>query len=332
MRFIAVLMALAVVSVGGCSDAGHRPQSRSPADRFEGKLQICDWPGVPDEVWCGALEVPEDRSIEGGRTIHLRVAVLPATGDTRAATDAFTFLAGGGVVPATRYLPFFAGAVPRLREGRDIVLVDQRGTGGSNALDCDLPEPYEVEGGSDAGRRYEQAYLAALRECRERTEERADPTRYTTWNAADDLDAVREWLGYEQLSLWGASYGTKLARVYMRRHPDRVRAAALHGAVPIERSMWPDLFQAADSALTELFALCAADPACADAYPDLDSRFEGLLERLEVHAGLAARADGRLTLRYRDRAIRSALAGRARGGHAAIESRRALAAIAAVPD
>jgi pimeloyl-ACP methyl ester carboxylesterase len=277
MKFTAALAALVAVSIG-CADSGER--TLSSVDRFGGKLEICDWPGVQGEVWCGALEVPEDRSVEGGRTIRLRVAALPATGTSGAATDAFTFLAGGGVVPATRYVPFFARAVPRLREGRDIVLVDQRGTGGSNALDCDLPEPFEVEGGRDGRLRYEEVYLEALRACREEAGLRADPTQYTTWNAADDLDAVREWLGYDQLSLWGASYGTKVARVYMRRHPERVRAAALHGAVPIERSMWPDLFPAADSALTELFALCAADPPCAGAYPELGRRFEDLVETL----------------------------------------------------
>ena len=184
-------------------------------------------------------------------------------------------------MPATRYVPFFASAVPRLREDRDIVLVDQRGTGESNPLECDLPEPHEVAGGADAGPRYQEAYLGALAECREDLGLRADPTLYTTWNAADDLDAAREWLGYEQLSLWGASYGTKLARVYMRRHPGRVRAAVLHGVVPIEWSMWPDLFVAADSAFSELLALCAADLACTASYPDLDQRFTDLARSLD---------------------------------------------------
>ncbi len=250
------------------------------AERFEGKLEVCEWAGVQGEVWCGTLAVPEDRSVEGGRSIDLRVVVLPATGDSGPAADAVTFLAGGGVAPATRYAPFFANGVSRLREGRDILLVDQRGTGGSNALECDLPEPHEVEGAGDASR-YERAYVAALRACLIETIDRADPVQYTTWNAADDLDAVREWLGYEQLSLWGASYGTKVARVFMRRHPDRVRAVVLHGLVPIERSMWPDLFLAADSALTELIALCAADSPCAAAFPDLEARFADLVERLD---------------------------------------------------
>jgi pimeloyl-ACP methyl ester carboxylesterase len=283
MRMNAVLATLAVFGAAGCSDAGDRSLPNTPADRFEGKLEACEWPGVPGDVWCGTLDVSEDRSVEGGRTIGLRVAVLPATGDSGPAADAVTFLAGGGVVPATRYMPFFANALPRLREGRDIVLVDQRGSGGSNALECELPEPHEVEDGGGAGSQYQEAYVGALQACRDGIEGRADPNLYTTWNAADDLDAVRDWLGYEQLSLWGASYGTKVARVFMRRHPERVRVVVLHGVVPIERSMWPDLFLAADSAFGELIALCAVDASCARAYPDLETRFSDLVESLESH-------------------------------------------------
>jgi len=281
MRITAVLAILAAGSLSACADGSERSLPTAPAERFAGKLESCEWPGARGDVWCGTLDVPEDRSVAGGRAIGLSVVVLPATGDSGAAADAVTFLAGGGVVPATRYVPFFSTALPRLREDRDIVLVDQRGTGGSNALVCDLPEPYEIEGVGDAGPEYEDAYIGALESCREALEDRAAPGLYTSWNAADDLDAVREWLGYEQLSLWGASYGTKVARVYMRRHPERVRAAVLHGVVPIERSMWPDLFLAADSALTALIALCGADPACAEAYPNLDGRFRELVDGLE---------------------------------------------------
>ena len=131
MKLVAALTVIALLGVTGCADSGRKSARGAPADRFGGKLEVCEWPGVPGDVWCGTLEVPEDRAVEGWRTIGLRVAVLPATGDSGPAPDAVTFLAGGGVVPATRYLPFFANAVSRLREGRDIVLVDQRGTGAS---------------------------------------------------------------------------------------------------------------------------------------------------------------------------------------------------------
>ena len=269
---------VAVVLVAAACSGGEGSNRWTPAERFAGKLEPCPEPGAEIGAWCGILEVPERRSGEGGRTIGLHVVVLPATGDSAPAPDAATFLAGGGVAPATRYAPFLSRELPRLRRDRDIVLVDQRGTGESNPLACDLPERHETRG--DEGR-YRELYLEALRACRLQVSGRADPDRYTTWNAADDLDAVREWLGYEQLSLWGASYGTKLAQVYMRRHPGRVRAAVLHGTVPLDRSMWPDLVEAADSTLGRLFDLCAADPQCAASFPEPAADLEDLLLRLE---------------------------------------------------
>jgi pimeloyl-ACP methyl ester carboxylesterase len=277
------LAGILVIIAGACTDSARPGDVGSPAaaERFAGKLEVCEWPGYEGQVLCGTLQVPEDRQVPDGRLVGLRVVLLPAIGDGEVAADAVTFLAGGGVVPATRYVPFFAGALERLRSGRDIVLVDQRGTGGSNPLHCELPEPFQVEGGEAGGEVYQAAYLEALRSCRAETGERADPSLYTTSHAAADLDAVREWLGYDSLTLWGASYGTKVARVYMRRYPDRVRAAVLHGVVPIEFSMWPDLFPSADSTLDALFALCASDPECAQAYPDLGSRFVDLMAGLE---------------------------------------------------
>ena len=320
MKWVATLMAIVLLGVAGCADSSTR-SANTPAERFEGKLEVCETPGIQGDVWCGTFDVPENRSVEGGRVIGLRVAVLPATGDSVPKADAVTFLAGGGVAPATRYLPFFANAVSRLREGRDIILVDQRGTGGSNALDCNLPEPHEVGDGA-GGTEYEEAYAVALQACRDSTGARAEPGQYTTWNAADDLDAVRDWLGYDQLSLWGASYGTKVARVYMRRHPDRVRAAVLHGVVPIERSMWPDLFPAADSALTELIAVCDADLACAGAYPDLEARFSDLVRRLEeapvpLRAPLAGFPGDTVTVLFDRRSLAGLVVGMLRSSRAA---------------
>lgn len=276
-------MFLAAGLLSAALACGDRTLSRDGAsaivDRFGGKLEPCAWPGYTGLVLCGHVAVPEDRSAAAGRAIDLRIAVLPATGDERPATDAVAFLAGGGVAPATRYLPFLARAAGRLRRSRDLVLVDQRGTGGSNPLACDLPEPHEVESG-DSPHVYAAAYLEALATCRAAIESHSDPTLYTTPHAADDLDEVRRWLGYEQLSLWGASYGTKVAQVYMRRYPGRVRAAALHGVVPISFSLWPDLVASADSALGALFDLCAADDECASAFPHLEATFDDLVQRL----------------------------------------------------
>lgn len=252
IRHMILLLALPLAGCGG------------PAE-----LEPCELPGVEGPARCGVIEVAENRAADGGRTLGIRVVVLPATGEARAA-DAVTFLAGGGVVPATRYAGLLSRTLSDVRKTRDLLLVDQRGSGSSNPLDCDLP--------GETGPERE----AALRACLQRLASRADPRFYTTPHAMDDLDEIRERLGYPQLTLWGVSYGTKAARVYLRRHPGRVRAAVLHGTVPLQSSMWLDLPKAEAAALDKLLDRCAADPACSGAYPAIREEYAELLGELRA--------------------------------------------------
>ena len=106
-------------------------QNRPVRSEYVGKLTTCRVAGLEEEVLCGQREVYEDRTARTGRKIALNVMVLPATTDS-VLRDPLVFLAGGGVVPATRYARFLGTAMPGLRRHRDVVLVDQRGTGGSN--------------------------------------------------------------------------------------------------------------------------------------------------------------------------------------------------------
>src|SRR2546426_3440028 len=112
--------------------------SKAPGRSVAGKLKPCHVPGVDEEVHCGRYEVYENRGARKGRKFGLNIVVLPAEGPDVAA-DPLVFLAGGGVAPATRYASFLQKAFPNLRRRRDVLLVDQRGTGGSNPLECDLP-------------------------------------------------------------------------------------------------------------------------------------------------------------------------------------------------
>ena len=258
---------LVAPAAAGESSAGERP-------RFQGKLEPCDRPTFPKRALCGRYEVFEDRAAASGRRLTLQIVVLPATGAP--ATDALTFLAGGGVLPATRMAPFFDRALTRLNADRDILLVDQRGTGRSGGLECEAPDWQAVL----AGDRSRKDYMKALRKCRDVLGRYVDLSLYTTPNAAADLDEIRTWLGYETLTVWGASYGTKVARVYARRHPARVRAMALHGTVPLSFSMWPDLGPSGVRALTALLDRCEADDACKKAYPESLEALEAVLARL----------------------------------------------------
>ena len=231
-------------------------------------------PGVDGEVLCGRYEVYENRAAFKGRRIALNIVVLPAEGPDVAA-DPLVFLAGGGVAPATRYAPFLRNAFPILRRQRDVLLVDQRGTGGSNPLECDLPtDPTSAE------YRDEARFLAAVRRCRRELEPKADLRYYTTPIAMDDLDDVRGWLGYPRLNLFGVSYGTTAAMVYVRQHPERVRTVSLQGVLPLDVPMWLDYPRSSQEALDQAYSACARQPGCHDAFPQLASEFGSVLKRL----------------------------------------------------
>jgi len=124
------------------------------------------------------------------------------------------------------------------------------------------------------------AALASLRRCRDSLASTADLRMYTTAIAMDDLDAVRAWLGYDRLNLYGVSYGTKAAQVYIRQHPDRVRAAVLYGVVPLALPTQLDLAASAQATFARVCRACAADSACRALTPDLKRDLDTLLAQL----------------------------------------------------
>ncbi|HEY7215155.1 MAG TPA: alpha/beta hydrolase [Thermoanaerobaculia bacterium] len=245
-----------------------------PGRGWTGKLKPCRVPEVEEEVLCGRYEVYENRAARTGRKIGLNIVVLPAkTPD--AAPDPLVFLAGGGVVPATQYAGFLSRAFPDLRRHRDVLLIDQRGSGGSNGLECDLStDPANAE------YRDEARFREAVRRCRKELEKKADLHYYTTPLAMDDLDEVRGWLGYPRLDLYGVSYGTQAAMVFLRQHPEHVRSVVLQGVVPLDAPMWLEYPRNSQQALDQAFAACARQQGCHDAFPNLAQEFSALLKRL----------------------------------------------------
>jgi pimeloyl-ACP methyl ester carboxylesterase len=165
--------------------------------------------------------------------------------------------------------------VDRIQRSRDILLVDQRGTGASGPLKCDTdPE----EGGLSA--KFDDAYREEdFRKCL--AGYNADPRLYTTPIAMEDLDEVRAALGYEKLNLWGVSYGTRAALVYLRQHPERVRTVVLDGVAPM--GLYLPLYMPRDGqrALDLLFEHCEKDASCGRAFPGLRKRVEALLAQME---------------------------------------------------
>ena len=223
---------------------------------------------------CGTLEVPEDRANPEGRTIALNILVVPAA-EQGGEPDPVFFLAGGPGQAATDLAPLLRRAVPDLFLRRDFVFVDQRGTGDSNPLTCDFLEERVTYFDSVP----EELSEADWRECLDSLD--ADPEHYTTPVAMDDLEAVRVALGYGPINVWGGSYGTRAATVFLRRHPQNVRTAILDGVAPVDMRIPLYFAEDGQRALTLLIESCAADAACDARFPDLAISIETLLASLD---------------------------------------------------
>lgn len=249
-----------------------------PAPPSSVALESCEVPGaregVKEKARCGTFEVFEDRARKGGRKIALKIIVFPATGPDKA-PDPLFYIPGGPGSSATEDAPYIALEFAKVRERRDLVFVDQRGTGGSNPLNCDLFDPSDVTS-------YLGFYfpLEGVRKCRRRLEAKADLTLYTTRMAMDDLDEVRAALGYGQINILGGSYGTRATLDYLKRHDKHVRAVVLRGVSPTGQFMPRDFPQHTERALRGVVEECAADGACAAAFPELRADVRAVLERL----------------------------------------------------
>ena len=245
-------------------------------------LEDCRLDGISVPARCGTLTVFENRTAGAGRMIDLEIVVIPAVSDN-AEPDPLFFLAGGPGQAATELaapvLPLFAD----VRRTRDLVFVDQRGTGGSGEMTCAFFESDFGEQELSESFQFDPFPLDLLRECLDEVELTADPRQYTTPIAMDDLDDVRRALGYEMINLYGSSYGTRSGLVYMRRHPGRVRTAVLDGLAPVSLRLPSNMNVDAHRALDRLFADCAADSGCRAAFPDLPQTFARVIADLEAN-------------------------------------------------
>jgi pimeloyl-ACP methyl ester carboxylesterase len=222
------------------------------------------------EARCGWLERPENPADPASATIKLRVAVAPSL-SPNPQPDAFTVINGG---PGGSSIDLYADAAnvfsPILRE-RDIVVVDQRGTGASNPLDCPALEDPNLAPDPDKIR-------AATRACLDDLP--GDPRFYTTSLAVADLEALRLALGYAQLNVYGVSYGTRVAQHYARRHASSVRTLIIDGVAPPQIPLGPNAALNAQRTLDRLIARCAEEAECAAAFPALEAHLEALRQRL----------------------------------------------------
>jgi pimeloyl-ACP methyl ester carboxylesterase len=220
---------------------------------------------------CGTLVVPEDYANPQVRRFALHVAVVPSL-DRRGGREPLFVIPGGPGQAASTFYAAYAGAFAQVARTRDIVLVDQRGTGASSPLTCDFPADFETGAFSPDLLRE----LSAT--CRRGLKGR--PEFFTTSVAVRDLEAVRAALAYPAIALYGVSYGTRVAQHYVRRHPERVSAVVLDGVLAPDVPLGPQTPFHAQHALELMFRRCVADQGCAGAFPELERRFDELRGRL----------------------------------------------------
>ena len=228
---------------------------------------------------CATLEVAENPSGQG-RRITLSIARHPAISERKAADPLFV-LAGGPGMAAQEMYTAAAGAFARINRDRDIILLDQRGTGRSTPLQCkvdplllalDRPEP--------APAIRDALIETSTRECLDTLRAKHDVAQYTTSVAVRDLEAVRAALGAPRINLYGVSYGSRVAQHYLRRYPDRVRSVILDGVLPPGLAVGPAIALDAEAALGMILRRCAAQPACRKAFGDPADTYKILRARL----------------------------------------------------
>ena len=260
------LPVITILALGGVSAASHSLELEDC--RISAGLA---YPSL--SARCGIIQRPLDPDDPESPNLDIRVALVPALNLTPE-PDPLVPLAGGPGQGTVEFYAAYAHAFEYVRRNRDILLVDQRGTGESARMDCPIDEEliegqYSVEQTVE----YTNECLDALPH---------DPRFFTTSIAVQDLEAVREALGFPRLNLYGVSYGTRVAQHYARRYPASTRTIVLDGVVPPQLVLGPEIAIEAQKALDNIFARCAADAACNERFPDIAGSFSTLFENLKA--------------------------------------------------
>ncbi|MDB5933548.1 MAG: hypothetical protein JWQ01_892 [Massilia sp.] len=238
----------------------------APAQAATGPQErSCHLPGVEEALRCVSVAVPLDYARPAGGRLNLHVTVAPAFRES-ARPDPLFVLAGGPGEAGSDVLPLLNNTFRRIRATRDIVFIDQRGTGLSGKLSCDDSKATEAT-------MTEQQLEAELLGCIGAMN--VDFAAYGTASAARDIEQVRRALGYGAINLFGGSYGTRLGQAYARAFPSHVRAMVLDGVAAPDQVI-PAGGRDGQAALDALFRQCAAEPACRRAFPSLRAEFDAL--------------------------------------------------------
>jgi pimeloyl-ACP methyl ester carboxylesterase len=231
-------------------------------------------PGFPGtKARCGTMQRPEDPADPDSPPVEIRVAVVPAL-SLVPETDPFVPIAGGPGQGSVEFYLQIKGALEGVRRNRDILLVDQRGTGDSSRMDCPIDDDallFETEFTLEDTVEYMQECLEELPH---------DPRYFTTSVAVTDLEAIRQALGYTQLNLYGVSYGSRVAQHFARRYPDSTRTVVIDGVVPPQIALGPEIATESQKAVDNILARCAEDAGCNERFPDIAATFDRVVAEL----------------------------------------------------
>ena len=238
------------------------------------KLQKSQLPGINNSILTGKLSVFENWDTKAGRKIDLNIVIIPGIHSGDSSTPIF-FIEGGPGAAATNNAPLFASDIFPYRQDHDIVLIDARGTGKSHPLNC-----ASLQIKNDLQDQLAEMYpVSAVQSCYDSLSKIADLQQYTTTNVVRDLEAVRQWLGYKKINLFGLSYGTRVALVYMKMFPSSIESCILwspiaaYGKIPLYFATF------AQTSIEKVFADCRSDSSCHLAYPALEDEFRHLMEK-----------------------------------------------------
>lgn len=278
------------------------------------KLTPCYANGLPDKLLCGTLLQPLSAtagSPDAAADISIHFAVIPAIKPLYP-TEAVLAFAGGPGQSAFDAAAVFANALRYARESRDILLIDQRGTGKSGLLQCDGMDLVTQFAFDESAADIVALAQTDTASCKQKLQ--VDLRHYTTVAAASDFEAVRLALGYQKLHLYGGSYGTRMAQEYMRQYPNAVLTATLDGVVPFNQSLGA-LGSASDASVAALYAYCEESDICRQQFPQARQQLQQLIQQLDAapvkttvrHPRTFALIDLTLTRAKLQQAIRFAL-------------------------
>lgn len=266
--------ALQAVAAAGLAALAAATAPQAVAAEARPGLKPCRVQGVVHDAQCGVLRRPLDPAQPQGVQIDVHYAVLPALARNRQSDPVF-FFAGGPGQSAIALGGQISRLLARLGNRRDVVLVDQRGTGQTAPLYCEEGSPFApLSEGLDNERQ-----AARLQACATQLQKlpHGNLRHYTTTVAMQDVDAVRQALGAPQINLVGGSYGTRAVLEYMRQFPKAVRRAVIDGVAPPDMVLPVAFSTDNQAALAQVFKSCEADAACRARYPQLREDWQKLL-------------------------------------------------------